>query len=131
MTEIFKSSIPLSAEFQCGIFVESYSEYSWQLFQLLDKRNVGTIPQLSIQILQELLLPHNDAVVWGHPFQKHMGTSSLIPCNVAENVEKRLQFTDLYNMTCVYCREEDKLSVCIKTTHSCFQKKILKLCFCV
>ena len=46
------------------------------------------------------------------------------------NVEKHtLQFTDLYNMTCVYCREEDKLSVCIKTTPSCTQKK--KLCFCV
>ena len=42
-----------------------------------------------------------------------------------------LQFTDLYNMTCVYCREEDKLSVCIKTTPSCIQKKKLKLCFCV
>ena len=42
-----------------------------------------------------------------------------------------LQFTDLYNMTHVYCREEDKLSVCIKTTPSCIQKKKLKLCFCV
>ena len=37
-----------------------------------------------------------------------------------------LQFTDLYNMTCVYCREEDKLSVCIKWTPSCFQKKEIK-----
>ena len=34
-------------------------------------------------------------------------------------------------MTCVYCREEVKLSVCIKTTPSCIQKKKLKLCFCV
>ena len=42
-----------------------------------------------------------------------------------------LQFTELYNMTCVYCREEDKLFVCIKTTPSCIQKKKLKLCFCV
>ena len=33
-----------------------------------------------------------------------------------------LQFTDLYNMTCVYCREQDKLSVCIKTTPSCIKK---------
>ena len=42
-----------------------------------------------------------------------------------------LQFTDLYNMTCVYCREEDKLFECIETTPSCIQKKKLKLCFCV
>ena len=42
-----------------------------------------------------------------------------------------LQLTDLYNMTCVYCREENKLSVCIKTTPSCIQEKKLKLCFCV
>ena len=35
-----------------------------------------------------------------------------------------LQFTDLYNMTCVYCRvEEDKFSLCTKTTPSCIQKK--------
>ena len=34
-------------------------------------------------------------------------------------------------MACVYCREEDKLSVCIKTTPSCIQKNKLKLCFCV
>ena len=27
--------------------------------------------------------------------------------------------------------EEDKLSVCIKTTLSCIQKKKLKLCFCI
>ena len=40
-----------------------------------------------------------------------------------------LQLTDLYTMTCVYCREEDKLSVCIKTTPSCIQEKKLKLCF--
>ena len=33
-----------------------------------------------------------------------------------------LQFTDLYNMTRVYSREEDKLYVCIKTTPSCIQK---------
>ena len=42
-----------------------------------------------------------------------------------------LQFTDLYNITGVYCRVEDKLSVCIKTTPSCIQEKKLKLCFCV
>ena len=42
-----------------------------------------------------------------------------------------LPFTDLYSMTCVYCREENKLSVSIKTTPSCIQKKKLKLCFCV
>ena len=42
-----------------------------------------------------------------------------------------LQFTDLYNMTCVYCRVEDKLSVCIKATPSCIQKNKLKLWFCV
>ena len=41
-----------------------------------------------------------------------------------------LQFTDLYNMTCVYCRVEDKLCVFIKTTSSCIQKKKLKVCFC-
>ena len=41
-------------------------------------------------------------------------------------------FTDLYKMTCVYCREEDRLSVCIKATPSCIKKKKkLKLCFCV
>ena len=40
-------------------------------------------------------------------------------------------FTDLYNMTCVYCREEDELSVCIKTSPSWVQKKKLKLRFCV
>ena len=40
-----------------------------------------------------------------------------------------LQFTDLHNMTCVYCREEDQLSVYIKTTPTCVQKKELKLCF--
>ena len=34
-------------------------------------------------------------------------------------------------MTCVCCREEDKLHVCIKTTPSRIQKKKLKLCFCV
>ena len=37
-----------------------------------------------------------------------------------------LQFTDPYNMTCVYCREEDKLFVCIKTTLYS-QKKIKTL----
>ena len=58
-------------------------------------------------------------------------TSSLIPCNVEEHVGKLLQFTDLYNMTCVYCRVQDKLSVCIKTTPSCIQKKRLELCFCI
>ena len=42
-----------------------------------------------------------------------------------------LQFIDLCNMTCVYCRVKDKLCVCIKTTPSCIQKKKLKLCFCV
>ena len=34
-----------------------------------------------------------------------------------------LQFTDLFNMTCVYCRVEDRLSVIIKTTPSCIKKK--------
>ena len=34
-----------------------------------------------------------------------------------------LQFTDLYNMTFVYCRVEDKLSVCIKTYPSHIQKQ--------
>ena len=38
-----------------------------------------------------------------------------------------LQLTDLFNMTCVYCRVDDMLSVCIKTTSSCIQKKKLKL----
>ena len=42
-----------------------------------------------------------------------------------------LQFTDLYDMTCVNCRVEDKLSVYMKTAPSCIQKKKLKLCFCV
>ena len=28
----------------------------------------------------------------------------------------------------MYCREEDKLSICIKTTPSCIQKKKLKFC---
>ena len=42
-----------------------------------------------------------------------------------------LQFTDLYNMTCAYGREEDKLSACIETTPSCIHKKKSKLCFCV
>ena len=42
-----------------------------------------------------------------------------------------LKFIDLYNMTCVYCREEDQSSVCIKITSSCIQKKKLKLCFCI
>ena len=40
-----------------------------------------------------------------------------------EHAEKLLQFTDLYNMTCVYCRVEDNLSACIKTTASCIKKK--------
>ena len=31
----------------------------------------------------------------------------------------------------MYCKEEDKLPVCIKTTPSCIQKKKLKLCNCV
>ena len=56
-------------------------------------------------------------------------TSSLIPCNVEEHVKSLLQFPDLYNMTCVYCRAEDKLSVCIKTTHSCIQKEIKQTLF--
>ena len=34
-----------------------------------------------------------------------------------------LQFTDLFNMTCVYCRVEARLSVIIKTTPSCIHKK--------
>ena len=34
-------------------------------------------------------------------------------------------------MTCAFCRVEDKLSVCIKTTPSSIQKKKLKLCCCV
>ena len=42
-----------------------------------------------------------------------------------------LQFIDLCNMTCVYCRVKNKLCVCIKTTPSCIHKKKLKLCFCV
>ena len=43
-----------------------------------------------------------------------------------------LQFTELYNMNCVYCREEDRLSVCIKTkTPNCLPKKKSKLCICV
>ena len=42
---------------------------------------------------------------------------------------KNIQFTDIYNMTCVYCRVEDKFSVCIKTTPSCIQIKKLKLFF--
>ena len=42
-----------------------------------------------------------------------------------------LQFSDLYNMTCVYSREEDKMYVWIETTPSYIQKKTLKLCFCV
>ena len=37
-----------------------------------------------------------------------------------------LQFTDLHNITWMYCREEDKLSVCIKTTPSFIQKKEIK-----
>ena len=44
---------------------------------------------------------------------------------------KLLQFNDFYNMTCVYWREEDKLSVCNKTTPSCIPKKKLKFCFCI
>ena len=128
----FKSSIPLSEEFQCDLFVESYYEYSWQPFQVLDKRNGGTIPQLQIQILQYLLLPHNDSVVWVIFFKNIWKlTFYLIPCNVEEHVEKLLQFSDLYTMTCVHCRLEDKLSVFIKTTPSCIQKERLKLCFCV
>ena len=34
-----------------------------------------------------------------------------------------LQFTDLYNITCVYCRVGDKLSVCLKAKPSCIRKK--------
>ena len=34
-------------------------------------------------------------------------------------------------MTCVYSREEDKLSACIKTTPSCIEKKKSKFCFCI
>ena len=41
------------------------------------------------------------------------------------------QFNNLYNVTCVYCRVEDKLSLCIKATPSCIQKKKLKLHFSV
>ena len=99
---------------------------------MLDKRNGSTIPQLQIQILQELLLPHNDSVVWIIFFKNIWKlTFYLIPCNVEEHVEKILQFSDLYNMTCVHCRLVDKLSVFIKTTPSCIQKKRLQLCFCV
>ena len=32
---------------------------------------------------------------------------------------------------CMYCREEEKLSVCIKTTPSCIHKKKSKLWFCI
>ena len=42
-----------------------------------------------------------------------------------------LQFFDLYNMTCVYCREEEKLYICIKKTPSYIQKKELTLYFCL
>ena len=34
-------------------------------------------------------------------------------------------------MTCVYCREENKLSACTETTPSYIHKKKLKVCFCV
>ena len=43
-----------------------------------------------------------------------------------------LQFTERYNIMYVYCRSENKLSVCIKTkTPNCVPKKKLKLCICV
>ena len=42
---LLKAVFPFSDEFQCGFFAKIYYEYSWQLFQLLDKEN-GGIPQL-------------------------------------------------------------------------------------
>ena len=58
-----------------------------------------------------------------------MIASSIIPCNVEKYT---LQFTELYNMTCMYCRVEDKLSVCIKTkTPSCIPNKKLRLLICI
>ena len=50
------------------------------------------------------------------------------PCHAEKHT---FAITDLYHMTCVYCREEDKLSACIETTSSCIHKKKLKICFCV
>ena len=66
--------------------------------------------------MQELPLHHKDSVVWGHLFQIHVETSSLIPCNVQEHVEKRLQFICLHEMTCVYCRVEEVVCMHQKNT---------------
>ena len=35
---LLKAVLPFSNEFQFGLFSEIYYEYSWQLFQLLDKK---------------------------------------------------------------------------------------------
>ena len=37
-TTLLKAVFPLSEEFRWGLFAEIYYEYSWQLFQLLDKK---------------------------------------------------------------------------------------------
>ena len=43
---LLKAVFPFSEEFQCGLFAEIYYEYGSQLFQLLDKKNGDSIPEL-------------------------------------------------------------------------------------
>ena len=43
---LLKAVFPFSEEFQYGLSAEIYYEHSWQLLQLLDKKNGGSIPQL-------------------------------------------------------------------------------------
>ena len=116
-TTFLKAVFSLSEEFQFNLSVETYHEYSWQPYQLLDKKFGGGIPQLQILILQEILLPHNDSkrfffwVVWGrrilvfvlmlHLFQKTYG--NLISLSILVMLKNiLLQFTEPQKITCVF-----------------------------
>ena len=43
---LLKAVFSLPEEFQCNLSAEFYHEYSWQPYQLLDKKFDGSVPQL-------------------------------------------------------------------------------------
>ena len=59
--KLLKAAFLLSQESQCTLSAEIYHKCSWQPYQLLDEKIASSIRHLSMQILQELLVPHIDS----------------------------------------------------------------------
>ena len=109
---LLKSVLPFSEEFQCGLVAEIYYEYSWQLFQLLDKKMEVVLLNFRYKFYRNFFLIMTRDFSFCRYFEfiffKNIWklTSSLIPCNV----EKHTFAILLTFITWCVCIVEKKIS---------------------